>query len=355
MKSRLFIIGCTGIPARYGGFETFAENISGTLIKDAEITVYCERKVYSKNERRENWNRVHRRFLPIPANGIFSLVYDLISILLSLRTADFILILGTGPGIFMPLFSMMKRVKFITHIDGAEWLRPKWNFFIRNYLFYSSRLSIKYSDYIIIDNNALLNSVPAKHNLKILNMKYGGDHLPETSNDESVHFKPFALVICRAEPENNLQLIANAFKKITHLDLIVISNWSQTRFGRKLVKSYRNSQNILFKDPIYNDPVLMQRFRKQCNIYIHGHSAGGTNPSLVEAMYSGCPVIAYDTAYNKNTTQNLAYYFKTSEELVNHINLLPQTQLLKSGKQMRSYAEKFYTWEKVSLPLRSIL
>ncbi|MBN2522197.1 MAG: DUF1972 domain-containing protein [Bacteroidales bacterium] len=355
METKLSIIGCTGIPARYGGFETFAENICRILKNSMEITVFCDKSFYNKNERTKRWKGITRKFLPLPANGPFSVFYDLISILISLRKSDIILLLGTGSGIFMPFFSRIKKAKFIIHLDGIEWIRPKWNLPVRKYLYYSFKQSIKFSDYLILDNSALKYFIPEKYHNKLVDVKYGADHLHDIETDEGLHTKPFALMICRAEPENNLQLIINAFENIIHLDLIIISNWSQTRLGRKLKRTCHHSRNIFFKDPLYDRPELLQKYRKQCKIYIHGHGAGGTNPSLVEAMYSGCPILAFDSVSNRNTTQNHAFYFQDSMELVHRINKLSPDQWMSSVKQMKEYAMNFYTWEKVIQQLRTII
>ncbi len=247
MKTKLAIIGCAGIPARYGGFETFAENISGMLKNSMEITVFCDKSFYNKNERTRKWKGINRKFLPLRANGPFSVFYDLISILISLGKSDVILILGAGSGIFIPFFSRIKKVKFITHLDGMEWIRPKWNFLVKKYLYYSFKQSIKNSDCLILDNSALKDYIPEKYHNKLIDVKYGGDHMPEIKNNEVLHTKPFALMICRAEPENNLQLIIKAFENISHLDLIIISNSSKTRLGRNLAKTYHHSRHIIFK------------------------------------------------------------------------------------------------------------
>jgi glycosyltransferase involved in cell wall biosynthesis len=355
LKTKLFITGCSGIPARYGGFETFAENISKIVSNSTDVTVFCYTGLYDRKERLNSWERVHRKFLPIPPNGLLSILYDTISILLSLRTADLILILGIGSGVFMPLFRLNKRVKFIIHPDGAEWSRAKWNLVARKYLMLSARLAMKHSDYIILDNKAFKKYIPETHHNKILEITYGADHLPEISTPVPVYSSNFGLMICRAEPENNLKLIAEAFEKLQGPGLIIISNWKQTRTGRKLYRSFKNSKRVFLKDPVYRSPELLQQYRTQCTVYIHGHSAGGTNPSLVEAMFTGCAILAFDTEYNRNTTNNLAYYFTTGDQLIKLVQALTNDQLKESGRLLRDYAKKHYVWHKVSEPLRNIL
>ncbi len=355
MKNKLFIIGSAGIPARYGGFETFAENISKNLINSNDITVFCDKSFYQNNEQFKTWNDINRCFMPLPANGFFSPFYDLISLLLSIKVADVILILGTGIGVFLPLFSCVKKIKFIVHLDGVEWQRPKWNFIAKRYLRLAARLCVSFADYIMIDNSALMPFIPLKHQNKILQVKYGGDHLPVIAKDKSVHDRQFALVIARAESENNLLLIVRAFEKLKNIDLIIVSDWCKTKYGRRLFKTFDNRMNIIFRGSIFNNPELLQRYRKQCQFYIHGHSAGGTNPSLVEAMYSGCPILAYDTVYNRETTQNHAFYFKNSNELLKQIKSLQYDDLSVSVRKMQDYAKEFYTWKIVIKTLNTIL
>lgn len=355
LKTNLHIIGCTGVPARYGGFETFAEQISKILANYAKITVYCDRRYYNKRERTETWHHIDRKFLLMPANGIFSIFYDLTGMLRAMRTANCLLMLGAGVGIWMPFVAGISKKQLIIHLDGAEWLRPKWSIFARKFLYFSVKLSIRFSHYIILDNIALSDTVPMKYRHKIIHMKYGGNHLPEITEKNPVHNKPYALVICRAVPENNLELIVGAFEEIQHLDLIIISNWNHTRFGRRLKKANEKKQNILFKDPIYNDPELIQQYRKQCKIYIHGHSAGGTNPSLVEAMYSGCTILAYDNVFNRNTTKDLAFFFSSPSDLIRQIRELSTPDPERSGKKMEEYAKMHYDWKKVVHPLKALL
>ena len=115
----------------------------------------------------------------------------------------------------------------------------------------------------------------------------------------------------------------------------------------KLKKKYQNQHNINLLDSIY-DQHKLDVLRSNCSIYIHGHSAGGTNPSLVEAMNLGLPVVAFDVVYNKETTFNMALYFKDTQALLKILSELDKTNLSKISLDMKSLAEKHYTWLSVS-------
>lgn len=345
MKKKIFIIGSAGIPASYGGFETYAENISLVLCRYYDISVICSRKLFNKQLKDYFPGlSIKRIYIPVRANGIFSLFYDLISIIIAAFKADFIIMLGSGAGIFLPFFSLFKKVIVATHIDGFEWERGKWNKLIQVYLYISTHLTIKFSKFILVDNPVLYVQIPQKYKQKILSTTYGGEHLPQISAKRHEYPNPYALMITRAEPENNIHLILEVFKNSEPLDLVVISNWEYTRYGRLLHKQYKNFKNIKMYGPIYDDRIKLQEYRRFCKVYLHGHSAGGTNPSLVEAMYSGVPIIAYDNDFNRETTNNLAEYFRTSDELLYKIRYVLKEDLSLRISQMYEFATKNYTW-----------
>lgn len=348
MRKKIFIIGSAGIPACYGGFETYAENISSLLSQTYDVCVICNKNLYSKNERNQN-KREHVKliYLPINSNGTFSLLYDFVSLIIAYRHSDFIVLLGSGGAFFLPFFKLFRMPTIITHVDGAEWERSKWSKVVGKFLRINTQLAIRYSNYILLDNLAMKSYVPKRYLKKVIMTSYGGDHLPTVSLKERIYNQPYALVIARAEPENNIHLFLEIFKKIHNLDLIVVSNWTKTKYGRDLYKQYNKHHNIKLTGPIYDDPVMLQTYRKQCKVYLHGHSAGGTNPSLVEAMYSGVPIIAFDTNSNRNTSANLALYFKSADELMDVIQSISYENLEPRIRKMQEFAFQHYSWSKV--------
>jgi glycosyltransferase involved in cell wall biosynthesis len=346
-KLNIFILGCTGIPARYGGFETFAENLSFHLAKKYNVFIACSKHVYKKNERQNVWKNINRFFVPFKPNGFQSLLYDFSSIIKSRKKADFILMLGAGSGIALRIFRFFNKIPFAVHIDGLEWMRSKWSLPTKFFLKFNMNLCLKYADYLILDNEVLLNIIPEKYQSKIILSGYGCDHLPVLQNHIPIHNRSFALTIARAEPENNLQMIIEAFKSISHLDLIIVSNWKDTSYGKMLVKKYTKLSNIQLIGPFYNENERLQIYRKSCSVYIHGHSAGGTNPSLVEAMSAGNHVITFNNSFNRLTTKNLASYFNSSEELISLINLMEIADLNNNGEALQKIALQEYRWEYV--------
>jgi glycosyltransferase involved in cell wall biosynthesis len=346
LKEKIYVIGSAGVPARYGGFETFAENISLKLAKKYDITVFCSKYNYKPAERSKSWNSIQRIFLFFNSNGLQSIIYDLLSLIKSIHNADMIILLGSGIGLFLPAFPKRFRQKIWLHIDGLEWKRNKWNFIIKKYLHLSCIIGIRFSNKIIIDNDVLSEYISTKFHPKIVRSGYGGDHLPKLKTAISPIKDSFALVIARAEPENNLELILKCFSELNSLNLVAIANWHQTALGRKLKRKYAAQKFLSLIGPIFNEPVKLHTFRVHSSLYIHGHSAGGTNPSLVEAMHTGVPIFAFDNEFNRNTTNNFAFYFKSGEELMDLLKKRNSLDLEDSAQKLKHFATEFHTWDR---------
>ncbi len=347
LKKQISIIGSVGIPAKYGGFETFAQQISIRLNQHFPVTVFCSKYRYTKNERGNKYLGVSRKFVPIKPNGPLSILYDIISIIWAYKSSSVLLVLGTGVGFFIRLFKLMApSKKFIVHVDGIEWKRQKWSNFTKSFLKKSYHAAIKNADIIILDNHHLKEMVPLELRKKSIIIGYGGNHVFNVKKQKSIDSK-YALAIARAEPENNLDIILATFAMSGQsLKLKVFSNWKSTRHGQLLYNKYSAYNNISLIDATY-DLTLLQKYRNHCLVYIHGHSAGGTNPSLVEAMYSGVPVIAHDNPFNRHTTNNSALYFKCSAELTYYLNNTSLLDLKNNAKKMKEYALEHYNWDSI--------
>jgi glycosyltransferase involved in cell wall biosynthesis len=162
----------------------------------------------------------------------------------------------------------------------------------------------------------------------------------------------YALALCRIEPENNIDMILEAYSK-SELNLKFIGNWQANEYGRNLRHKYGDLDNIELIDPIYDLDVLCS-IRKGCTHYIHGHSAGGTNPSLVEMMHFDVPIFAFDCNFNRYSTENKAFYFKTSESLLELLEMSTPNDLINNGASMREIAKRRYTWSAISSAYEAI-
>lgn len=348
---KISIIGTVGIPAKYGGFETLTEYLTINQHDKYDMTVYCSGKSY--DEKKEKHNGAKLKYINLNANGVQSIPYDIISIFSSLKFTDTLLILGVSGCISLPIVRLFSKKRIVVNIDGLEWKRDKWGESAKWFLKFSEKLAVKYADDVVTDNKVIQEYVKAEYNRDSTLIAYGADHVTKEILSEELKEKyPFlgsryAFKVCRIEPENNIHLILEAFSEYKDLNIIIIGNWSNSKYGKKLKDTYSKFENIYLLDPIYDQKVLNQ-IRSNCYIYMHGHSAGGTNPSLVEAMYLGLPIIAYGVEYNRETTQHKAKYFNDKDELLELLKNINDDDLRNMAEDMQQVAKENYTWKKIS-------
>lgn len=357
-NKNIAIIGTVGIPANYGGFETLAENLVTHLSSEFNITVFCSGKAYDK--RLETYKGAKLRYINLSANGPESIFYDIFSIFRSLKFADVLLILGVSGCVSLPFVRLLSRKKIVVNIDGLEWKREKWGRFARWFLKLSEMLAVRYADVIIADNRIIQEYIAKEYSKPSELIPYGGDHAQFEPLDEKILDSfPFlkeryAFKVCRIEPENNVEMVLDTFRDYRRLNLVLVGNWHSNSYALALKKKYSSDTNIFLLDAIYDKKILNQ-LRSNCYVYIHGHSAGGTNPSLVEAMYLGLPIFAYDVSYNRATTMNRAKYFRDKKELINLLSNTDLVTLKNIGKDMEEIARQNYTWQKISERYRGTL
>lgn len=347
---KVAIIGIQGVPAKYGGFETLVENIIGeNCSQDVEYTVFCSKKDYQTQLPAYKGARL--RYIPLfHANGTQSTPYDICSMMSVVRGYDTVVVLGVSGCIFLPVFRLLYRKQLIVNIDGLEHRRAKWNKYVKAFLRISERMAVRYADIVVADNKGIQDYVTETYHKDSALIAYGGDHaLREVAEERQAEIlaiygllgKEYAVTVCRIEPENNCHITLGAFAK-TGKQLVFIGNWNRSAYGQKLKAQYGRCPNILMLDAVY-DLDILYTLRRHAQWYIHGHSAGGTNPSLVEAMFFGRPIIAFDVVYNRETTHGKACYFSTEEQLT---EILAKEQ--SDGEVLRHIAEDNYTWRRIA-------
>lgn len=351
-NKKVAIIGTVGIPAKYGGFETLVENLTKYLHGEYDFTVYCSAKSYG--DKVKYYNGARLKYINLDANGFQSILYDVFSIVRALSYADTLLILGVSGCTILPIISLISRKRIIVNIDGLEWKREKWNKYAKWFLKLSEKQAVKYAEVIIADNRVIQDYIHDEYGKPSELIAYGADHaLKKTTSAATFTQYPFlvqqyACTVCRIEPENKVHLILQAFVKLKTHNLVIIGNWQKSKYGKKLKEQYGYADNLFLLDAIH-DQYILDQIRSNCHIYIHVNSAGGTNPSLVEAMYLGLSIFAYDVPYNIETTSHKAKYFNNSEELTLLIENLDQWDLDKISMDMKAIADRYYRWDKISM------
>jgi len=353
-KIKLGIIGTVGVPARYGGFETLAHQLVENLNQEYQLTVYNSTKHYSSEERIPTWNGAKIKYIPFSANGVSSIAYDIVSMIHAVLFSEVLLILGVSGCLFLPIIKLFFPFrKIIVNVDGLEWRRAKWGKSAKLFLLWSEKAAIWCADEIIADNAAIQKYVLDRYGKASRLIEYGADHnQQEKIQSKTLEQYPFlasgyAFKVARIEPENNIHIILKAFAKQNELPLVLVGNWKNSEYGKSLQNEFNTLPHLHLLDPIYESSLLNQ-LRSNAKVYIHGHSEGGTNPSLVEAMYLGLPILSFDIIYNRVTTENQAFYFKTINELHLLVKNLEALNLDRMAKRLEAVANRRYLWSVIA-------
>lgn len=353
-RRKIAIVGTVGLPARYGGFETLVENLAKYAEAhelNCDIEVYCSAQAYA--DQLKEYHKARLRYITLRANGIQSIIYDILSMVLArLRGADVILILGVSGAILLPLLRLTGGPRLIVNVDGLEWRREKWSRTTRWFLKWSERVAARFAHEVIGDNQAIIEHLHEAYAADAVLIPYGGDHagraLEQGAGTKPVligdaEISEYAILLCRIEPENNIGTMLKAFRKDPPFTLVAVGNWEASEYGRDLRRQFSCCPGIIMLDPVF-DPVRLHELRSNAKIYLHGHSAGGTNPALVEMMWLGRPVLAFDCNYNRNTTEGRAAYFTDEADLSKKLTTIDWTEFQANGMSMREIADRRYRW-----------
>ena len=250
--------------------------------------------------------------------------------------------------VILPLIRLFFSARIITNVDGIEWRREKWQGLAKHYLKFAEKVAVKASHEVIADNQAIADYLLEEYGCRAHVIPYGGDHATEASADYSHTVDlpaDYALGLCRIEPENNIHLILQAYDRLGK-PLVFVGNWDKSAYGRQLKSQYKDHPTIVIHDPVYH-PAGLQAIREKASLYLHGHSAGGTNPALVEMMHFGIPIAAHGCAFNRHTTEQKALYFETDTELVDIVERLDKDAGERVGADMAEIANRRYTWARI--------
>lgn len=349
MKKKVVgIIGTNGLPGNYGGWDQLVIHLTKNLMEKFSFIVYTSYKDADPDYC--DYNGANIKVLRFKANGMQSIPFDIVSMIHAVFHCDVLFICGISGCISLPLIKLFRK-KIILNPDGQEWKREKWSKPVQWFLKISERIGVKNATYIVSDNTKIHEYIMNEYRKDSFIVEYGGDHVlnielsEKTAQDYNILKGEYAFKVCRIVPENNIQMILNAFSKYPSKKLILIGNWNYSNYGIRLKEKYRDFPNIILLDPIF-DQKLLDELRSNCGIYIHGHSVGGTNPSLVEAMNLGLFIVSYDAEYNIETTENKATYFNNENDLLNLLTKLDNNQFdqITSKIAMKEIAERRFRW-----------
>lgn len=371
----VFIIGSKGIPAKYGGFETFVEKLTEQQkSKDIKYHVSCLSQ--DKNEFEHNGARCFNINVPDigPAKAVY---YDIFALKECIRYIKenkienpivYILACRIGPfvGKYKKQLKKLGGTLFVNP-DGHEWKRGKWNAAIRRYWKISEKLMVKHADLLVCDSKNIEKYIQEdykKYNPKTTFIAYGADiEKSKLSNDDpkllnwykekGVKEKEYYLVVGRFVPENNYDTMITEFmKSSTKKDFVLITNVEQNKFYEQLKQKtgFDKDSRIKFVGTVY-DQELLKKIRENAYGYLHGHEVGGTNPSLLEALSTTNLNVLLDVGFNREVGADGAVYFGKEEntlyKVIEYVENISQEYIQQLGAKSKDRILKNYTWDKI--------
>ena len=371
----VFIIGSNGIPANYGGFETFVENLTYKKINNnIKYHVAC----LAKNNEEFEYNNARCFNVNVPNIGpAKAIYYDLVALRRAIKYIKknkikntTIYLLGSTIGAFVGLYkNKIKKIgaKLYVNPDGCEWKRDKWNYFVKKYLKYSEKIMVKYADLVICDSiniEKYIKEQYKKYNPNTTFIAYGSD-IEENCSEESkeklqkwyeekqVSKNEYYLIVGRFVPENNYETMIKEFvKSNTKKDLVIITNVEKNKFYEELKQktNFDKDKRIKFVGTVY-DAELLKQIRKNAYGYLHGHEVGGTNPSLLEALATTNLNLLLGVSFNKEVADNTAMYWNKEENnlsnLINTAETLKNEEIEQYGKKAKERIKEEYSWQKI--------
>ena len=369
----VFIIGSKGIPANYGGFETFVEKLTEQQkSKDIKYHVSCLADNY--NEFEHNGARCFNVKVPNigPAKAVY---YDIVALKKCIRYIKenniknpIIYVLACRIGPFVGKYKKQLHrlgVTLFVNPDGHEWKRAKWNTAIRKYWKISERLMVKHADLLVCDSKNIENYIKEdykQYNPNTTFIAYGADMKKSKLDDDDpklldwyeekgVKAKEYYLVVGRFVPENNYETMITEFMKSnTKKDFVLITNVEQNKFYEELKErtGFDKDPRVKFVGTVY-DQDLLKKIRENAYGYLHGHEVGGTNPSLLEALATTDLNLLLDVGFNREVGEDGAVYFsKGDRNLANLIDTqFSKDYIIELSKKAKKRINCEYTWTKI--------
>ena len=351
----LAILGTRGIPALYGGFETFAEELSIRLVqRGVDVTVYCESE---KGAQPDAYRGVHLVHIPASRLGpLTTIVFDLRCLWHARKAFDVVYMLGYGASVFT-FIPRLWGTKVWINMDGVEWARSKWGGGAKLWFKLMESAAMWTPDRVIADAMGIFRHLQSRHfHLPPVSViPYGAPVISEAPdadllNEWQLAAGKFYLVVCRLEPENSVKEILKGYlQSDSKHPLVVVGSINPAKgYVNELLQM--NNGRIRFIGPVY-DKRKLQTLRYHTLAYLHGHTVGGTNPSLLEALGCGNLVIAHDNAFNREVAGDVAVYFSHEQDIAKRI-IAVESYPMEQARRMKSMAqervEKSYDWDGVT-------
>ncbi len=352
-KPVLRILGIRGIPANHGGFETFAEQLALHLRdRGWRVVVYCQEDGEGAMHE-DHWQGIERVHFPVKTGGApGTMIFDWKAIAHAAQHGDLCLTLGYNTALFCARLRLAG-VPNVINMDGIEWSRAKWGKVAKTWFWMNDWAGCWLGNHLVADHPEICNLLQTRARPeKISTIAYGAPFV-DAAPDESVRALglvpgEYMTLIARPEPENLVLDIVKAFSaRPRGVKLAVLGDYRDGNPYHRAVLSSA-SDEVMFLGAIYDKPKV-QALRFHAAAYLHGHQVGGTNPSLVEAMGAGNPVIAHDNRFNRWVAGESARYFRGVKDLDALLtDVLSDRALLDDmGRGSRARFGQHFTWENI--------
>lgn len=350
---RVAIIGARGIPNYYGGFEQFAEYLAvGLVEKGFDVLVYNSHNHPVQDAEWRGVKRIHCYDPEFKLGTVGQFVYDLNCIRdVRKRDCDVILQLGyTSSSVWSRL--LPSSAVITTNMDGLEWKRTKYSEPVKRFLQYAEKLAVKFSDHLIADSIGIQDYIKKTYGQESEYIPYGAHvfNEPDVRLIGKYDLVPYDydLLIARLEPENSIEIILEGAAQSNVKRPFLVIGKHETKYGQYLKALFRDAEHIRFLGGIY-DMAVVNNIRYYSNLYFHGHTVGGTNPSLLEAMASSALICANDNAFNSYILGGDAVYFRNASDVAHHVDMVkydqPEYQQMIVNNLTK--IEQKYSWDKI--------
>ena len=357
---KIVIAGSRGIPANYGGFETFAEELGVNLQARGpfEVTVICDADQQKKNNNLEEFKGVRLLYSKY-AKARNPIQFYLDSFTLGIKHSDIILSCGVGGGYWAFLPRLFGKV-VVTNPDGIGWRRSKWGLLEKLALRTMYFFSASFSDYYVCDSAEITKIIREKYSFdRTYTIEYGaykneyldvcGSEVSDVLRHYGLESKRYHLVVSRLEPENNVDVIVDGYsQEVRKYPLVIVGNLQDTNFVKKLQASANG--DVVFLDGIY-DKEHLAIVRANALDYIHGHSVGGTNPSLLEALASANLCLCHDNIFNREVVGELGFFFDSAMKLSSIIGKIEDSEPSEFKKIRDNCVARitnYYNWDSIA-------